>query len=79
LYCHWCRYGYNSIEECQEVVDNYTRVGVPLEVFISDSQYMNRSKLFTLDPVAYPPKKVQVGFRLGSDDSDGCWRVGFIH
>eukprot|EP00884_Botryococcus_braunii_P001437 jgi/Botrbrau1/11294/Bobra.0038s0060.1 len=53
------KYGYNSVEEAQEVVDNYTRAGIPLEVFISDSQYMNKSKLFTLDPATYPANKMQ--------------------
>lgn len=34
------KYGYQSIEECEEAVDGYREAKIPLETFVSDSQYM---------------------------------------
>lgn len=34
------KYGYQSIEECEEAVDGYAEAKIPLETFVSDSQYM---------------------------------------
>ncbi|KAK9845865.1 hypothetical protein WJX81_004565 [Elliptochloris bilobata] len=42
------KYGYSSAAECQGVVDAYEAAGVPLETFISDSQYMDHDQDFTL-------------------------------
>jgi alpha-glucosidase (family GH31 glycosyl hydrolase) len=60
------------VEEAQEVVDNYTRAGIPLEVFISDSQYMNKNRLFTLDPTNYAPDKMQVRFLSFASSVHSC-------
>ena len=36
------KYGYQSIEECETAVDGYREAKIPLETFVSDSQYMVR-------------------------------------
>ena len=42
------RYGYQSVQEYQTIVDGYTNAGIPLETFVSDSQYMDYDQDFTL-------------------------------
>ena len=55
-----CRYGYSSIWEMQEVVDNYTRANIPLDVMWGDIDYMERWRDFTFDPVNFPLPALQV-------------------
>ena len=43
-----CRYGYGSVTEYQSIVDGYAGAGIPLETFVSDSQYMDHDQDFTL-------------------------------
>ena len=52
------RYGYLSAQQCQGVVDGYASAGVPLETFVSDSQYMDRDQDFTLGD-AFPLYEMQ--------------------
>ena len=54
----WRRYGYSSAQQCQGVVDGYAAAGVPLETFVSDSQYMDRDQDFTLGD-AFPLYEMQ--------------------
>ena len=54
------RYGYSSIWEMQEVVDNYTRANIPLDVMWGDIDYMERWRDFTFDPVNFPLAALQV-------------------
>ena len=56
-----CRYGYSSIWEMQEVVDNYTKANIPLDVMWGDIDYMERWRDFTFDPVNFPLAALQVG------------------
>ena len=36
------------MQEYQTIVDGYTNAGIPLETFVSDSQYMDHDQDFTL-------------------------------
>lgn len=54
------RYGYASIYEMQEVVDNYTDARIPLDVMWGDIDYMERWRDFTFDHVNYPQAAVKV-------------------
>ena len=46
--CSGCRYGYSSIKQLNRVVDSYAYAQIPLETFVTDSQYMNHDQDFTL-------------------------------
>ena len=41
------RYGYGSAEQLGRVVDSYAQAGIPLETFVTDSQYMDKDQDFT--------------------------------
>ena len=51
---HQCRWGYSSLSKLQEVVRNYERFDLPLDVLWSDIDYMDSFKDFTLDTNRYP-------------------------
>lgn len=42
------RYGYGSVEYIDKVAKNYSAYNIPLETFVTDSQYMDRDQDFTL-------------------------------
>ena len=56
---HQCRWGYTNWTELQDVVDNFTDFGIPLENIWSDIDYMKLFRDFTLDPVAFPQEQGQ--------------------
>ncbi|KAK5994888.1 putative alpha/beta-glucosidase agdC [Cladobotryum mycophilum] len=56
---HQCRYGYQDIFDVAEVVQNYTLANIPLETMWSDIDYMDRRRVFSLDPDRYPLHKVR--------------------
>jgi alpha-D-xyloside xylohydrolase len=41
------KYGYASAAQCRAVVDSFDGAGVPLEAWVSDSQYMSGDRIFT--------------------------------
>lgn len=43
-----CRYGYGSAEFYSQILNGYGNASIPLETFVSDSQYMNHDEDFTL-------------------------------
>ncbi|XWW93301.1 hypothetical protein V2A60_001233 [Cordyceps javanica] len=51
---HNCRYGYQDAFEVAEVVHNYSAAGIPLETMWTDIDYMDRRRVFSLDPQRYP-------------------------
>ena len=54
-----CRYGSQDIYHTAEIAYNYSKAGLPLEVLWNDIDYMDRRKVFTLDPQRYPLDKVR--------------------
>ncbi|KAF8329517.1 alpha-glucosidase [Cantharellus anzutake] len=56
---HQCRYGYTDYVDVMEVVQNYSRAGIPLETMWTDIDYMYERRTFTVDPQYFPLKKMQ--------------------
>jgi alpha-glucosidase (family GH31 glycosyl hydrolase) len=45
---HHCRYGYNTTEQVDEVVNGFVRNGIPLDVMWTDIDYMEQYRDFTV-------------------------------
>lgn len=45
-----CRYGYSNIQQLERVVQSYAYFKIPLETFVTDSQYMDHDQGFTISP-----------------------------
>ncbi|KAL9118812.1 MAG: hypothetical protein Q9187_004633 [Circinaria calcarea] len=56
---HHCRYGMRDVYEVADVVFNYSAANIPLETMWTDIDYMDRRKVFTLDPERFPLSKVR--------------------
>ncbi|KAJ5883535.1 alpha/beta-glucosidase agdC [Penicillium subrubescens] len=56
---HNCRYGYQDVYDVAEVVYNYSRAHIPLETMWTDIDYMDRRRVFTLDPERFPLEKMR--------------------
>ena len=56
---HQSRYGYRSVVELREVVENYRAADIPLDVIWSDIDYMDAWRDFTVDPILYPIPQLQ--------------------
>ncbi|KAK3328533.1 glycoside hydrolase family 31 protein [Cercophora scortea] len=56
---HQCRYGYQDAFEVAEVVQNYSVARIPLETMWTDIDYMDRRRVFTLDPERFPLSTVR--------------------
>ncbi|GLI81145.1 hypothetical protein PoHVEF18_009517 [Penicillium ochrochloron] len=56
---HNCRYGYQDVYDVAEVVYNYSRAQIPLETMWTDIDYMDRRRVFTLDPERFPLEKMR--------------------
>ncbi|KAL2071530.1 hypothetical protein VTL71DRAFT_12765 [Oculimacula yallundae] len=52
---HNCRYGYEDSFDVAEVVYNHSRAGIPLETMWTDIDYMDRRRVFSLDPDRFKP------------------------
>ncbi|KAL1221870.1 Alpha-xylosidase 1 [Cardamine amara subsp. amara] len=55
---HQCRWGYHNLSVVEDVVDNYKKAKIPLDVIWNDDDHMDGHKDFTLNPVAYPRAKL---------------------
>lgn len=51
---HQCRWGYHNLSVIEDVVDNYKKAQIPLDVIWNDDDHMDGKKDFTLNPVNYP-------------------------
>ncbi|KAA8564855.1 hypothetical protein EYC84_010626 [Monilinia fructicola] len=56
---HNCRYGYQDAFAVAEVIYNYSKAEIPLEVMWTDIDYMDERKVFTLDPERFPLEMMQ--------------------
>nr|GEU78909.1 alpha-xylosidase 1-like [Tanacetum cinerariifolium] len=55
---HQCRWGYHNLSVVEDVVENYNKAQIPLDVIWNDDDHMDNHKDFTLNPVAYPRPKL---------------------
>ncbi|KAJ8564727.1 hypothetical protein K7X08_001187 [Anisodus acutangulus] len=51
---HQCRWGYHNLSVIEDVVENYNKAQIPLDVIWNDDDHMDGKKDFTLNPVNYP-------------------------
>ncbi|CAL1392753.1 unnamed protein product [Linum trigynum] len=56
---HQCRWGYHNLSVVEDVVDNYKKAKIPLDVIWNDDDHMDFHKDFTLSPISYPREKLQ--------------------
>ncbi|KAG4398079.1 hypothetical protein GLYMA_10G274700v4 [Glycine max] len=55
---HQCRWGYHNLSVVEDVVENYKKAKIPLDVIWNDDDHMDGHKDFTLNPVNYPHSKL---------------------
>ncbi|KAG6398937.1 hypothetical protein SASPL_140409 [Salvia splendens] len=55
---HQCRWGYHNLSVVEDVVDNYKKAKIPLDVIWNDDDHMDGHKDFTLNPHNYPRPKL---------------------
>ncbi|KAK9276124.1 hypothetical protein L1049_005655 [Liquidambar formosana] len=55
---HQCRWGYHNLSVVEDVVENYRKAQIPLDVIWNDDDHMDGHKDFTLNPISYPRPKL---------------------
>uniref|UniRef100_A0A2N9GDX2 Uncharacterized protein n=1 Tax=Fagus sylvatica TaxID=28930 RepID=A0A2N9GDX2_FAGSY len=55
---HQCRWGYRNLSVVEDVVENYKKAQIPLDVIWNDDDHMDGHKDFTLNPNNYPRPKL---------------------
>jgi alpha-glucosidase len=56
---HQCRFGYRDFVDVANVISNYSLAGIPLETMWTDIDYMDRRRIFTLEPNFFPLKRMR--------------------
>ncbi|KAG6808712.1 hypothetical protein H0H92_003164, partial [Tricholoma furcatifolium] len=51
---HQCRFGYKDYVNVAAVITNYSEAGIPLETMWTDIDYMDKRRIFTVDPDYFP-------------------------
>ncbi|KAF8957752.1 glycoside hydrolase family 31 protein [Flammula alnicola] len=66
---HQCRFGYQSFVDVANVIVNYSAAAIPLETMWTDIDYMDRRRVFTVDPDYFPlPRMREIVDYLHSHD-----------
>ncbi|CAK8574094.1 unnamed protein product [Lathyrus sativus] len=55
---HQCRWGYHNLSVIEDVVENYKKAKIPLDVIWNDDDHMDGHKDFTVNPINYPLPKL---------------------
>ncbi|KAI0683191.1 alpha-glucosidase [Cytidiella melzeri] len=56
---HQCRFGYQNYLDVAQVITNYSEANIPLETMWTDIDYMDRRRIFTVDPVYFPMDRMR--------------------
>ncbi|KAI0081490.1 alpha-glucosidase [Panus rudis PR-1116 ss-1] len=56
---HQCRFGYQNYIDVSQVITNYSAAQIPLETMWTDIDYMDRRRIFTVDPQYFPLKRMR--------------------